>query len=58
MIPAPVLLCRYMCLPWVWACVLRLIQGRPLMHRFGKRTLVVVDVPYVHQVRGGGGGWL
>ena len=52
MIPAPVLLCRYMCLPWVWACVLRLIQGRPLMHRFGKRTLVVVDVPYVHQVRG------
>ena len=26
------------------------------MHRFGKRTLVVVDVPYVHQVRGGGGG--
>ena len=37
---------------WIWhiSClVLRLLTGRPLLARFGKRTLVVADVPYVNQ---------
>ncbi|EFN56099.1 expressed protein [Chlorella variabilis] len=31
------------------ACLLRLVQRRPLLARWGKRTLVVADVPYVSQ---------
>jgi hypothetical protein len=37
---------------WIWhlSCiVIRLLTGRPLLARFGKRTLVVADVPYVNQ---------
>eukprot|EP00798_Chlamydomonas_sp_ICE-L_P027283 gene27283-4588_t len=40
----------YMFLPWVYASLLRLLQGRHLMHRWGKRTVVICDVPFVHQV--------
>ena len=36
---------------WHAACLaLRAAQGRPLTARFGKRTLVVCDSPWVHQV--------
>ena len=31
-----------------WTC--RLIRGRPIWARHGKRTLVVVDIPWVHQL--------
>eukprot|EP00798_Chlamydomonas_sp_ICE-L_P027316 gene27315-4622_t len=40
----------YMFLPWVYASLLRLLQGRHLMHRWGKRTVVICDVPFVHQI--------
>eukprot|EP00798_Chlamydomonas_sp_ICE-L_P031296 gene31296-6444_t len=36
----------YMFLPWVYAS----LQGRHLMHRWGKRTVVICDVPFVHQI--------
>ncbi|GIL76244.1 hypothetical protein Vretifemale_5725 [Volvox reticuliferus] len=40
----------YMFLPIIYAVLLRAIQRRPLWHRMGKRTIVVADVPYVHQI--------
>jgi hypothetical protein len=33
----------------VFALLLRLVQGRTLLARFGKRTCLVLDVPMVHQ---------
>jgi hypothetical protein len=36
--------------PWFWTLGLRYIQGRPLLARTGKRTLVIGDVPWVHQL--------
>lgn len=39
----------YAFFPVVAALVLRLIQGRTLLARFGKRTVLVLDVPQVHQ---------
>ncbi|KAG2426569.1 hypothetical protein HXX76_012887 [Chlamydomonas incerta] len=40
----------YMFLPIVYAMLLRWLQRRPIWHRMGKRTIVVADVPYVHQI--------
>ena len=39
---------------YVWSAILaatllRLVQGRPLLARWGKRTIVIADVPFVHQ---------
>ena len=31
-------------------CILLLLQGRPLLARLGRRTVLVLDVPYVHQL--------
>jgi hypothetical protein len=36
--------------PWFWALGLRYVQGRPLLARQGKRTLVIGDVHWVHQL--------
>lgn len=36
--------------PWFWTVGLRYFQGRPLLARAGKRTLVIGDVPWVHQL--------
>jgi hypothetical protein len=36
--------------PWFWTLGLRYVQGRPLLARTGKRTLVIGDVPWVHQL--------
>lgn len=36
--------------PWFWTLGLRYLQGRPLLARTGKRTLVIGDVPWVHQL--------
>jgi hypothetical protein len=36
--------------PWFWTLGLRYFQGRPLLARMGKRTLVIGDVPWVHQL--------
>ncbi len=33
--------------PWFWALGLRWLQGRPLLARTGKRTLVLGDTPWV-----------
>jgi hypothetical protein len=35
---------------WFWTLGLRYLQGRPLLARTGKRTLVIGDVPWVHQL--------
>ena len=35
---------------WFWALGLRYLQGRPLLARLGKRTLVIGDAPWVHQL--------
>jgi len=40
----------YCFLPLLFSLALRLLQGRQLLARLGKRTLVVGDVPYVHQL--------
>ena len=40
----------YCFLPLFFALVLRVVQRRQLLARLGKRTLVVADVPYVHQL--------
>eukprot|EP00897_Mesotaenium_endlicherianum_P003173 jgi/Mesen1/2884/ME000175S02040 len=40
----------YCFLPLVFSLLLRLLQGRQLWARLGKRTLVIADVPYVHQL--------
>ncbi len=39
----------YIFLPFVFAVGLRFLQGRTLFARLGKRTLVIGDIPYVHQ---------
>jgi len=36
--------------PWLWTLGLRYFQGRQLLARMGKRTLVIGDVPWVHQL--------
>ncbi|GAB4383273.1 MAG: hypothetical protein Kow00121_44880 [Elainellaceae cyanobacterium] len=36
--------------PWFWTLGLRYVQGRPLLARTGKRTLVIGDVHWVHQM--------
>jgi hypothetical protein len=36
--------------PWFWTLGLRLAQGRQVLARTGKRTLVIGDTPWVHQV--------
>jgi hypothetical protein len=36
--------------PWFWTLGLRYVQGRPLLARTGKRTLVIGDVPWIHQL--------
>jgi hypothetical protein len=33
--------------PWFWTLGLRWLQGRPLLARTGKRTLVLGDTPWV-----------
>jgi hypothetical protein len=35
---------------WFWTLGLRYFQGRPLLARTGRRTLVIGDVPWVHQL--------
>jgi hypothetical protein len=40
----------YSFLPLFFSLLLRLAQGRDLLARLGKRTLVIADVPYVHQL--------
>ena len=35
---------------WFWALGLRYLQGRSLLARIGKRTLVIGDAPWVHQL--------
>jgi hypothetical protein len=36
--------------PWIWTLLLRYFQGRQLLARMGKRTLVIGDIPWVHQL--------
>ncbi len=36
--------------PWLWTLGLRYFQGRPLLARMGKRTLVIGDVTWVNQL--------
>ena len=36
--------------PWLWAVALRYCQGRQPFARTGKRTLVIGDLPWVHQL--------
>ena len=36
--------------PWLWTLGLRCFQGREPLARTGKRTLVIGDVPWVHQL--------
>jgi hypothetical protein len=36
--------------PWLWTLGLRYFQGRQLLARTGKRTLVIGDVPWIHQL--------
>lgn len=36
--------------PWFWTLGLRKVQGRPLLARTGKRTLVIGDAPWIHQL--------
>lgn len=40
----------YCFLPLFFSLVLRALQGRELLARLGKRSLVIADVPYVHQL--------
>jgi hypothetical protein len=35
---------------WFWTLGLRLVQKRQLLARLGKRSLVIGDVPWVHQI--------
>lgn len=35
---------------WLWTLMLRYFQGRELLARMGKRTLVIGDVEWVHQL--------
>jgi hypothetical protein len=36
--------------PWLWTLGLRVLQGRQLLARTGKRTLVIGDTPWVQQI--------
>jgi hypothetical protein len=36
--------------PWIWTLGLRLAQGRQILARTGKRTLVIGETPWVHQI--------
>jgi hypothetical protein len=36
--------------PWLWTLGLRYLQGRQLLARMGNRTVVIGDVPWVHQL--------
>lgn len=36
--------------PWLWTIGLRLAQGRQVLARAGKRTLVIGETPWVHQI--------
>lgn len=36
--------------PWIWTVGLRLIQGRPLLARTGRRTVVIGETEGVHQL--------
>jgi hypothetical protein len=36
--------------PWLWTLGLRYFQGRTLLARMGRRTLIIGDVPWVHQL--------
>jgi hypothetical protein len=36
--------------PWLWTLALRCFQGRQLLARMGKRTVVIGDLPYVHKL--------
>jgi hypothetical protein len=36
--------------PWLWTLVLRFVQGRQLLARMGKRTIVIGDLPYVYKL--------
>jgi hypothetical protein len=38
--------------PWIWSLGLRLAQGRQLFARTGKRTLIIGETPWVHQILG------
>ncbi len=47
-VPADVAL--YVFGPWCWTVVLRLAQGRPLLVRTGRRTVVIGEAEGVHQL--------
>ena len=36
--------------PWLWTLAIRYCQGRQLLARMGKRTLIIGDVPWVNQL--------
>ena len=36
--------------PWIWTLGLRWAQGRQVLARTGKRTLVIGETPWVHQI--------
>ena len=40
----------YSFLPLFFSVLLRIVQGRPLTARLGRRTIVIGDLPYVHQL--------
>ena len=42
----------YVFLPQLNMLLLRLIQGRPLIHRLTGRSLTIGDVPWVNGIRG------
>ncbi|KAL0031273.1 hypothetical protein WJX77_012514 [Trebouxia sp. C0004] len=40
----------YMFSPVLCCFLLRILQGRPLLARLGRRTVLILDIPYVHQL--------
>ncbi|KAA6424459.1 MAG: hypothetical protein FRX49_05671 [Trebouxia sp. A1-2] len=40
----------YMFSPVLCCFLMRILQGRPLLARLGRRTVLILDVPYVHQL--------
>jgi hypothetical protein len=36
--------------PWLWTLLLRQAQGRPLLARTGRRSLVIGEVPWIHRL--------
>lgn len=36
--------------PWLWSLALRYFQHRPLLARTGKRSVVIGDAPWIHQL--------